>query len=106
MFCGRPKIWLCLLAFSAIAFADDGFDLPEMPKAAPKPDTAAEAEAPLNFAPIEGTISGLYIEEGDKAEDVTERYGASLYIEPTNRYLIEATSEKAFTASENRYIHC
>ena len=49
--------------------------------------------------------SGLYIEEGDKAEDVTERYGASLYIEPTNRYLIEATSEKAFTASENRYIH-
>ncbi len=68
-------------------------------------EVLAKIQTTLNFAPIEGTISGLYIEEGDKAEDVTERYGASLYIEPTNRYLIEATSEKAFTASENRYIH-
>ena len=83
MFFGRLKIWLCLLAFSAIAFADDGFDLPEMPAPAPKPaeapkdapapsqtpvqapvtsaapatapDTDDEADAPLNFAPIEAT---------------------------------------------------
>ena len=58
-----------------------------------------------NYAPIEGTVTGLYIAEGDKTEDITERYGASLYIEPTNRYLITATSEKAYNASENRYVH-
>ena len=58
-----------------------------------------------NYAPVEGTVTGLYIAEGDKTEDITERYGASLYIEPTNRYLIAATSEKAYNASENRYVH-
>ena len=68
-------------------------------------ETLATIDTTLNFAPVEGTVSGLYIAEGDKAEDVTERYGASLYIEPTHRYTISATTEKAYTASENRYIH-
>ena len=68
-------------------------------------ETLASIATTLNFAPAEGTVSGLYIAEGDKAEDVTERYGASLYIEPTHRYLISATPDKAFTSSENRYIH-
>ena len=77
MFCGRPKIWLCLLAFSAIAFADDGFDLPEMPKAAPKPDTAAEAEAPLNFAPIEATtVSG---NSDDKSANKSDDMSAAVH---------------------------
>jgi len=68
-------------------------------------ETVAKIRTTLNYAPVEGTISGLYITEGDKTEDVTERYGASLYIEPTNRYVITATTEKAYTASENKYIH-
>ena len=68
-------------------------------------ETLAKIATTLNYAPVEGIISGLYIAEGDKTEDVTERYGASLYIEPTNRYVITATSEKAYTASENQYIH-
>ena len=68
-------------------------------------ESLAEVEATLNFAPVEGTISGMYLQEGDKTEDVTERYGASLYIEPTNRYIIKATSDKAYNNSENKYIH-
>ena len=68
-------------------------------------EVLAKIETTLHFAPVEGTISGLYIAEGDKAEDVTERYGASLYIEPTNKYKITASSDKAYTDSENRYIH-
>ncbi|MBQ3705322.1 MAG: HlyD family efflux transporter periplasmic adaptor subunit [Clostridia bacterium] len=68
-------------------------------------EVLAAIDTTLNYAPVEGTISGLFIAEGDKAENVTERYGASLYIEPTNRYVIEASSDKAYTASENRYIH-
>ena len=68
-------------------------------------EALCEIDGTLNFAPVEGTISGLYIQEGDKAEDVTERYGASLYIEPTNRYIISATLDKAYNNSENHYIH-
>ena len=68
-------------------------------------EAVAEIETTRVYAPVEGTVSGLYIAEGDQAESVTERYGASLYLEPTNRYLIEATTDKAFTASENHYIH-
>ena len=68
-------------------------------------ESLAEVEATLNFAPVEGTISGMYLQAGDKTEDVTERYGASLYIEPTNRYIIKATSDKAYNSSENKYIH-
>ena len=59
----------------------------------------------FNYAPVEGTITGLYIAEGDATETATERYGASLYIEPTNRYTIKATTDKAYNNSENRYIH-
>ena len=55
------------------------------------------------YAPIEGTVTGLYITEGDKAEGVTERYGASLFIEPINRYVVKATPSKV--TGENKYIH-
>ena len=41
-------------------------------------EVLAEIKTTLHYAPVEGTLSGLYIEDGDKAEDVTERYGASL----------------------------
>ena len=68
-------------------------------------EVLATIESTLNYAPVEGIISGLYIAEGDNAVNVTERYGAILYIEPTNRYVIEATTDKAYNSSENRYIH-
>ena len=68
-------------------------------------DVLAEIATTLNYAPVEGTIAGLYAAEGDSTESVTERYGAVMYIEPTNRYLLEATSEKAYNSSENYFIH-
>ncbi len=68
-------------------------------------ETLATVGTTLNYAPVEGTVTGLYIIEGDKAEDVTERYGASLYIEPTNRYTISATTDKAYNSSETHYVH-
>lgn len=68
-------------------------------------DTLATLGTTLNYAPVEGTITGLYAQEGDGTESVTERYGAVLYIEPTHKYTLAATSEKAFNSSENYFIH-
>ena len=68
-------------------------------------DVIASLQTTLNYAPVEGTVTGLYAEAGDSAETVTERYGATLYIEPTHRYILEATSEKAYNTSENYYLH-
>ncbi len=62
-------------------------------------ETLAEIRTTLKYAPVEGRITGLYAEEGDGAESVTERYGAVLYIEPTHKYTLAATSEKAFNSS-------
>jgi len=68
-------------------------------------DTLTEIGTTLNFAPVEGTITGLAAAEGDSTESVTERYGAVLYIEPTHRYTIAATSEKAYNSSETHFLH-
>lgn len=68
-------------------------------------DTLARIDTTLNYAPVEGTVTGLYAAEGDATESVTERYGAVLYIEPTRRYVLTATSEKAYNASENYFVH-
>lgn len=57
------------------------------------------------YAPIEGTVTGVYAAEGDELEGVTERYGAVMYIEPTNRYVIKADTSKAYNQSENKFIH-
>ena len=68
-------------------------------------DTLAEIKTTLNYAPVEGTVTGLYVAEGDSVADVKARYGAVMYIEPTRKYKVEATSEKAFNSSENYFIH-
>jgi hypothetical protein len=70
-----------------------------------KGDVLAEIATTLNYAPLEGTVTGIYAEEGDDAEAIAARYGAVLYIEPTNRYTIKATTEQAYNKSENKYIH-
>ena len=54
---------------------------------------------------MEGKISGVFGREGDATEGVTERYGGVLFIEPTNKYTIAASTEKAYNRSENKFIH-
>ncbi len=57
------------------------------------------------YAPLEGTISGIYAVEGDSAASITERYGAVMYIEPLHKYKISASTDKSYNSSENKYIH-
>ena len=68
-------------------------------------DVLATIATTLEYAPVEGTIAGLYGEEGDATSSVTERYNAVLFIEPTRKYTIEANSEKAYNSSENYFLH-
>ena len=68
-------------------------------------DEICEIEGKLNYAPIEGTVTGLYAVEGDGAESIGERYGAVLFIEPTHKYVIQGSSEKAYNKSENYFVH-
>lgn len=56
------------------------------------------------YAPQSGTVSGVFALEGDGAEAIGARYGAVLYIEPTNRYTVAADTEKAYNNSENKFI--
>ena len=57
------------------------------------------------YADVEGKISGVFGREGDATEGVSERYGGVLFIEPTNKYTIAASTEKAYNRSENKFIH-
>ena len=68
-------------------------------------DTLATIKTTLNYAPVEGTVTGLYVAEGDNTEDINARYEASLYIEPTRKYTVDANSEKAFNTNDNYFIH-
>ncbi len=68
-------------------------------------DVITELGSTLNFAPVEGTVTGVAATPGDNTETVVERYGAILYIEPTHRYTIAATSDKAYNSSETHFLH-
>lgn len=65
----------------------------------------ATIETTKVYASTDGTITGVFGEEGDDTEGITERYGAVLYIEPVNKYTISASTEKAYNRSENKFIH-
>ena len=68
-------------------------------------DSVATISTTKVYATADGTVSGVFAREGDSTEGIVERYGAVLYIEPTNRYKISATTEKAYNSSDTKYIH-
>lgn len=57
------------------------------------------------YAPQDGVVGSVCAQEGDSAEGIIKRYGAVLYIEPTNRYIVQASTEKAYNSSTTRYVH-
>lgn len=68
-------------------------------------DPIAEVATTRVYAMTDGTVSGVFAQAGDAAEDIKNRYGALVYIEPINRFTLSASTEKAYNSSENRYIH-
>ena len=65
----------------------------------------ARMRTTLVYSPIDGTVSGVFAQNGDSTESIAERYGAALYIEPVNLYAISASTEKAYDRSENKFVH-
>ena len=57
------------------------------------------------YASEDGTVSGVFVQAGDDAETMTERFGADLYIEGSSVYTISASSQKAYDSKETKIIH-
>ena len=68
-------------------------------------DTLAELNTEKVYAPASGTVTGVFCAPGDSVTDVTDRYGALLYIEPDSKYTLTASTDNAYNLSENKYIH-
>ena len=71
-------------------------------------DTAAEGEPlftvkPVKvYAPIDGTVSGMFAKPGDIASGVTGRYGAILYIDYADRWQLQGSTRTGTDRAENR----
>ena len=68
-------------------------------------DAVASLVTTRVYAPQDGTVASVCAQPGDGAEGVIARYGAVLYIEPTNRYIVQASTEKAYNSSTTRSVH-
>lgn len=68
-------------------------------------DPVATIRTTKVYAEMDGIVSGIFAQEGDQTEGITERYGGVMYIEPINKYLVSATTEKAYNSSDTKYIH-
>lgn len=68
-------------------------------------DTLAQLSTTKVYAPADGTVTGVFCAPGDSVSEVTDRYGALLYIEPTSHYTLTASTENSYNLSENKYIH-
>ena len=58
------------------------------------------------YAPVDGRVGGVRVQDGDEATVVQDRYAALLYIEPSSPYIIKTDTKNAYGGSpENSYIH-
>ena len=68
-------------------------------------DAVATIKTTKVYAEMDGVVSGIFAREGDQTEGITERYGGVMYLEPVNKYLVSATTEKAYNSSATKYVH-
>ncbi len=68
-------------------------------------DVLAEVSTTKVYSPIDGEITGMFAQVGDTVSNVVTRYGAAIYITPTNKYTIKADTDYAFASAENMYVH-
>lgn len=57
------------------------------------------------YAPIDGTVAGVFAEPGDIASGVTARYGAILYIDYEERWQLHGSTRMGADRAENCDLH-
>ena len=68
-------------------------------------DTLFTYRTEKTYASEDGTVTGVFVQAGDDAETVSNRYGADLYIEGTVKYSISSNISKAYSSVETTYVH-
>ena len=68
-------------------------------------DVLATLETTKIYAEEAGTVTGLFGQPGDSAETIAQKYGAVMYIEGESVYSITASTDKAYDATENKFVH-
>ena len=68
-------------------------------------DPVATIQTTKVYAEMDGMVSGIFAREGDDSEGINTRYGAVMYLEPTNKYVVSASTEKAYNSSATKYVH-
>ena len=68
-------------------------------------DAVATIKTTKVYAEMDGVVSGVFAQAGDDTEGITNRYGGVMYLEPINKYVVSATTEKAYNSSDTKYVH-
>ncbi len=68
-------------------------------------DVLATLKTTKVYAKEAGVVTGVFGQPGDSAETVAEKYGAVMYIEGESVYTISASTDKAYDATENKFVH-
>ena len=68
-------------------------------------DTIFTYRTDKTYAAEDGTVAGVFVEPGDDAETMTERFGADLYIESKSLYSISASTQKAYDSVDTMLVH-
>lgn len=68
-------------------------------------DTLFSVETRKIYSDYDGRVGGIMAGSGDSADAAASMYGAVMYIEPADSYIINCATSDAYNERENRYIN-
>ncbi|MBP3648055.1 MAG: efflux RND transporter periplasmic adaptor subunit [Clostridia bacterium] len=57
------------------------------------------------YAPVDGTVSAIFAENGDLADDVMNQYGMLASMEKKNEFIAQCSTSGAYNDDDNKIIH-
>jgi len=68
-------------------------------------ETLFTIETTKVYAPVSGKAGALGAQVGDAASYLQDQYGAVLFIEPDNQFIVQTDTKEAYGTDENLFIH-